>query len=68
MNLSLSLQKRRQQLSQLFDYPVILWSGKSLSRNFPANHYPFRANSHFLYFAGLQLENAVIFLEKGNTK
>jgi Xaa-Pro aminopeptidase len=65
MNLSLSLQERRQQLSQLFDYPVILWSGKSLSRNFPANHYPFRANSHFLYFAGLQLENAVIFLEKG---
>jgi Xaa-Pro aminopeptidase len=65
MNLSLSLQQRRKQLAKLFDYPVILWSGKALSRNFPANHYPFRANSHFLYFAGLQLENTAIALKDG---
>ena len=65
MNLSLSLEQRRKQLAQLSDYPVILWSGKPLSRNFPANSYPFRANSHFLYFGGLQLENAAIRLEGG---
>jgi Xaa-Pro aminopeptidase len=65
MNLSLSLQQRRKQLAQLLDYPVILWSGKALSRNFPANYYPFRANSHFLYFAGLQLENSAIALKNG---
>ncbi|VEP18442.1 Xaa-Pro dipeptidase [Hyella patelloides LEGE 07179] len=65
MSLSLSLQQRRKQLAQLFDDPVVLWSGKALSRNFPANRYPFRANSHFLYFAGLQLENAAIHLENG---
>jgi Xaa-Pro aminopeptidase len=65
MNLSLSLQQRRKQLAQLLDYPVLLWSGKALSRNFPANYYPFRANSHFIYFAGLQLENAAIALKKG---
>ena len=64
MNLS-SLQKRRKQLAQLFNYPVILWSGKRLSRNFRANQYPFRANSHFLYFAGLPLENAAIRLSDG---
>ena len=60
-----SLEKRRKQLAQLFNYPVILWSGKRLSRNFRANQYPFRANSHFLYFAGLPLENAAIRLSDG---
>jgi Xaa-Pro aminopeptidase len=44
---------------------VLLWSGQSCSRNFPANLYPYRANSHFLYFAGLPLSNAVIHLEQG---
>ncbi len=59
------LKQRRQKLAQLIDSPVILWSGKAPSRNFPSNHYPFRANSHFLYFAGLPLENSVIHLEQG---
>ncbi len=60
-----TLRDRRQKLAQLIDFPVILWSGTSPSRNFPANIYPFRASSHFLYFAGLPLENAVIRLVKG---
>lgn len=47
--------------------PILLWSGKRQSRNFPANTYPFRASSHFLYFAGLNLENAVICLEPDRT-
>jgi Xaa-Pro aminopeptidase len=49
----------------LIDFPVILWSGHSSPRNFPANPYPFRASSHFLYFAGLPLPNAAIRLEAG---
>lgn len=60
-----TLQNRRQRLAQLFDAPVILWAGRSSSRNFPANIFPFRASSHFLYFAGLPLENAAIRLESG---
>ncbi len=65
MTLSLpdTLYKRRYSLTQLFDAPVILWSGCSSSRNFPANTFPFRASSHFLYFAGLPLEKAAIRLE-----
>ena len=58
--------KRRQKLARLIDFPVILWSGSGLSRNFPANKYPFRASSHFLYFTGLPLENAAVRLESGN--
>jgi Xaa-Pro aminopeptidase/Xaa-Pro dipeptidase len=57
------LRGRRQRLSKLIDFPVVLWSGGQSSRNFPANVYPFRANSHFLYFAGLPLMNAAIRLD-----
>ncbi|MBD2022563.1 aminopeptidase P family protein [Leptolyngbya sp. FACHB-36] len=60
-----TLKLRRQQLAQHVKFPVLLWSGCSSSRNFPANTYPFRASSHFLYFAGLPLENAAIRLEAG---
>ncbi len=60
-----TLRDRRQKLAKLIDFPVILWSGKSMARNFAANTFPFRASSHFLYFAGLNLENAAIRLENG---
>lgn len=63
--LAKTLRQRRQRLSSLVEYPVILWSGTRSSRNFPQNTFPFRASSHFLYFAGLPLENAVICLEAG---
>lgn len=63
--LSTTLQQRRTRLAQLIETPVILWSGKYISRNFPSLTFPFRASSHFLYFAGLPLENAAIRLEAG---
>ena len=59
------LHERRQKLASLIDFPVILWSGRSIPRNYPALVYPFRASSHFLYFAGWPLENAAIRLESG---
>lgn len=65
-NLAETLHQRRHKLAQFVDFPVIFWSGRSPARNFPANLYPFRANSHFLYFAGLPLENAAIALDGGN--
>ncbi|MEX0268023.1 aminopeptidase P family protein [Leptolyngbyaceae cyanobacterium UHCC 1019] len=65
ISLAETLKARRERLSQLIDLPVILWSGRSSARNFPANTYPFRASSHFLYFAGSPLENAAIRLEQG---
>lgn len=58
-----TLRQRRQRLAALIDFPVILWSGSSSPRNYPANTYPFRASSHFLYFAGLPLYNAAIRIE-----
>lgn len=64
-SLATVLQHRRQKLAQLINFPVILWAGGSSSRNFPANTFPFRASSHFLYFAGLPIENAAILLSDG---
>ncbi len=60
------LHDRRQRLAQLIDFPVVLWSGRPNPRNYPANPFPFRASSHFLYFAGLPLDNAAIFLNGGS--
>ncbi|WP_016951024.1 aminopeptidase P family protein [Anabaena sp. PCC 7108] len=65
-NLTETLRHRRQKLATLIDFPAILWSGSSSPRNFLANTFPFRANSHFLYFAGIPLQNAAIRLESGN--
>ncbi|NJL85291.1 MAG: aminopeptidase P family protein [Leptolyngbyaceae cyanobacterium SM1_1_3] len=59
------LRQRRQQLAQSIDFPVLLSSGQPKARNFPANTYPFRADSHFLYFAGLPLQDAAVYLEGG---
>jgi Xaa-Pro aminopeptidase len=60
-----TLRRRRQRLAALINFPVILWSGSSSPRNYPANVFPYRASSHFLYFAGLPLPNAAILLEAG---
>ncbi|MGF1494060.1 MAG: aminopeptidase P family protein [Microcoleaceae cyanobacterium] len=61
--LQTALKDRRRKLAEKVDFPVVLWSGIANSRNFPANTHPFRASSHFLYFAGLPLERAAIHLE-----
>lgn len=57
------LRSRRQRLAKLISFPALLWSGTAKPRNFTANIYPYRASSHFLYFAGLPLENAAIRIE-----
>ncbi|MEL6229694.1 MAG: aminopeptidase P family protein [Cyanobacteria bacterium J06627_3] len=64
--LAATLKTRRRQLAKHLDTPVLLWSGRSTPRNFPANTHPFRPSSHFLYFAGLPLENAVVHLADGH--
>ncbi|MGB5962983.1 MAG: aminopeptidase P family protein [Coleofasciculaceae cyanobacterium] len=62
-SISTTLSLRRQRLPQLIDFPVILWSGQRSPRNYPGNPMPFRASSHFLYFAGIPLEKAAILLD-----
>jgi Xaa-Pro aminopeptidase len=54
---------RRARLAGRLDTPALLASGFSRARNFPNNRYPFRAESHFLYLVGAQLEGAALLLE-----
>ncbi|NJM45283.1 MAG: aminopeptidase P family protein [Alkalinema sp. RU_4_3] len=56
------LRQRRRNLGQFVKSPVLLWSGGRSPRNFRANPYPYRASSHFLYFVGRAIENAVVAL------
>lgn len=44
-----------------------LGSGLRRVRNFEANPFPFRADSHFLYFTGVHLEAAVLYFADGET-
>lgn len=64
-SLAPALRHRRQQLAALVDFPVTLWSGSRPPRNYPANLFPFRASSHFLYFGGVPRSGAAIRLEAG---
>lgn len=61
------LQHRRQGLMERVSTPILLWAGAASPRNFAANTFPFRASSHFLYFAGLPLENAVLGFKDGES-
>lgn len=46
--------------TRLPDARVLIASGLAQPRNFPANLYPFRASSHFLYLTGACLEGALL--------
>ena len=54
---------RRRRLAALYPGRMLFVSGFARPRNFPANRYPFRAESHFLYLVGAQLEGAALLLE-----
>src|SRR5262249_39068803 len=55
---------RRQRLSQrIGPMPALIAAGRAPSRNYPANAYPFRAGSHFLYFVGLPLGDSFLLVE-----
>lgn len=43
-------KRRRQQFLDAIDSPVLLFAGGWISRNYPANWCPFRADSSFLFF------------------
>jgi Xaa-Pro aminopeptidase len=52
--------ERRRRLQDRLRGPALIASGLGRPRNFPANRYPFRAESHFLYLVGVGIEGAVL--------
>ncbi|HEY3666449.1 MAG TPA: aminopeptidase P N-terminal domain-containing protein, partial [Polyangiaceae bacterium] len=58
---------RRSRISARFSGPALFVSGLSRPRNFAGNRYPFRAESHFLYFLGRPIEGAALLVEPGGS-
>jgi Xaa-Pro aminopeptidase len=56
---------RRRALLGRLSGPALLAAGLPRSRNYRANRYPFRAASHFLYFAGEHLPGAALLFAEG---
>ena len=59
-----ALAVRRTRLSNaLGSLPAVLVAGLHRTRNYAANRYAFRAESHFLYLAGAQLPGAALLVD-----
>ncbi len=57
---SVYVDRRRRLGERLQGAPVLIVAGRSRPRNYAANLYRFRADSHFLYLVGAHLEKAVL--------
>ncbi|HUT78695.1 MAG TPA: aminopeptidase P family protein, partial [Polyangia bacterium] len=61
---SRTFQSRRAKLRQAVpDGALLLLGTVEAPRNYPANPYPFRQDSHFLYYAGTALPGLALLLE-----
>jgi Xaa-Pro aminopeptidase len=57
-----AFERRRALLSSRISRPALFVSGLARPRNYAGNRYPFRAESHFLYFVGRPLEGAALLV------
>jgi Xaa-Pro aminopeptidase len=55
---------RRRKLSERLAFPALFLAGRARPRNFVHNPYPFRAESHFLYFVGRAIEGAALVIRR----
>ena len=63
-----SLAARRRALAALMQgTPALLCAGAPVSRNYPANVFPFRASSHFLYLVGRAMAGCYVLVAEGGT-
>ncbi|MGH1341048.1 MAG: aminopeptidase P family protein [Nannocystales bacterium] len=57
--------RRSALCSALGNQAAVIFSGGQRSRNYPANVYPYRADSHFLYLVGAGMPEAALILHAG---
>lgn len=62
-HLTAAAAERRRRLAARVAGPILLHAGRAPARNYPANPYPFRASSHFLYLVGQAIEGAALWLD-----
>ena len=55
---------RRMRLAKkIGEHAALIPAGGYVSRNFPAELYPYRASSHFLYLVGLPLVDGMLLVD-----
>ncbi len=59
-------RRRRAKLAAVIKRPMVMAAGHARSRNYPANTYPFRADSTYLYFGGPRVQGAGWIIEPGS--
>ncbi len=59
------VDRRKRLAARLGNRPALIAAGVPRPRNYPANLYPYRASSHFLYLFGLPLRGAVAIYDEG---
>src|SRR5688572_32870080 len=57
--------RRRAALAARFSGPALFAAGLPVARNYPANVYPCRAASHFLYLVGRSMPGAALLVQGG---
>ena len=55
-------QRRRNLARELGGAAALVFAGGARARNYPANIYPYRADSHFLYLVGAPLPDAAVLV------
>ena len=63
-----ALRQRRDRISQAVDgRSIAIAAGGQISRNFPANVFPYRASSHFLYLVGQSMPDGWLLIRDGES-
>ncbi len=57
--------RRARLAARLGGAPALVCAGRPSARNFPANRYPFRASSHFLWLVGDASPGAALLFDEG---
>ncbi|MFO0614625.1 MAG: aminopeptidase P family protein [Polyangiaceae bacterium] len=57
---------RRGALAARYTAPAVFFAGAAPARNYPANTYAFRPNSHYAYFGGPAEEGAALLFDGGS--
>jgi len=59
---SVFARRRAALRRRLDDSPALVFSGGLRARNYPANVFPYRADSHFIYLTGAAIPDAALLL------
>lgn len=60
--------RRRALATALADTPAVVFTAGPRARNYPANVYPYRGDSHFIYLTGAAIPRGALLLADGRSE